>query len=92
MAMGPICIITPSGMICSSSRPMKRHFPKPQPPGDEPVTTLASKVYDDVFGALAKDVPDPKLRDVYATACQLIAQGSVTLKTPFTITATADNT
>ncbi len=90
MALGPICIITPSGMICSSSKPMKRHFPKP--PADEPATTLAGDVYNAVYTTLQKHVLDDKLRDVYATACQLIAQGKVTLNTPFTITATADQT
>jgi hypothetical protein len=87
VAQGPICIITPTGMVCASSKPMKRHFPKPE----APVTSaLADKVYDAVNNALKNDIADAQLRDVYATVCELMAQGGVTTRTPFTVTAAAN--
>ncbi len=89
MAMGPICIITPSGMICSSSKPMKSHFPAQGPVG---ASSVAASVYDAVDHALASIITTPKVREVYATVAQLMAQGQVNLKEAFTITATADQT
>ncbi len=86
MAMGPICIITPSGMVCSSSKPMQRHHPKP--PRPENATPLATKVYDAVDTALKGLVPDVVERELYATVAQLMAQGKVNEREAFTITAT----
>lgn len=86
MAQGPICIITSSGMICASS-PMTQHFPRPGGPvGSE----TAERVYRAVDQALKDLVPNGAERWLYATVAQLMAQGKVSAKQPFTVTATAD--
>lgn len=86
MAQGPICIITSSGMICASS-PMTQHFPRPGGPvGSE----TAERVYRAVDQALKDLVPNGAERWLYATVAQLMAQGKVSSKQPFTVTATAD--
>ncbi len=87
MAQGPICIITSSGMICASS-PMTQHFPRPGGPvGSE----TAERVYRAVDHALKDIVPNARERWIYATVAQLMAQGKVSVRQPFTVTATADD-
>jgi hypothetical protein len=81
VAKGPICIITPTGMVCCSSRPMKRHFPNE---GKEDATAETEKVYTAVEGALGR----VSGRDTILTVVQLMVQAKVTDAMPFTITAT----
>jgi hypothetical protein len=86
VAQGPICIITPSGMVCCSSKPMKQHFPKV---GDEVPSADTDNVCHAVETALA---PYAKLVavDTILSVVQLMVHAKVTDKTPFTITATME--
>ncbi len=81
----PICIITASGMVCASSKPMKRHFPHDGP--ERPVRGLDA-VVDDVAAALRRHRVSG--RETIATVVQLMVQVGVNDATPFTVNATLD--
>ena len=78
----PNCIITASGMVCASSRPMKHHFPSSGP--ERPVRGLDA-VVDAVSAALRHS--HVRGRETIATVVQLMVQVGVDDATPFTISA-----
>ncbi len=83
--MAKICIITPSGMICSSS-PLKYHKPSNQPcidPFSSPQGPKAKKVRDGLPAAGCT----PDEQDLIGTVAELMLAADVKKGQPFTIVA-----
>lgn len=83
----PICIITASGMICASSKPMRFHSghgtpactDKPGPSGKN------DKIVSDVVGVLKANQVPPDTADTMGTVIQVMLESGLDHKAAFTI-------
>ena len=92
MATGPICIITPSGMVCASSPTMRRHYPpgSRKDCGPENPRKDLDKVVEAVKATLSSAPFSVSGQETIATVVQLMVQMDVDDTMPFTIHSTLD--
>ncbi len=83
MAKSPICIITPSGMICSSS-PLKRHHPTGSACQDNIAHPQGSKA-DDVKAKIKETICTPAEKALIGTVAELLLAADPKDNEPFTI-------
>jgi len=84
----PICIITASGMVCASSKPMRVHKPHGGAAcTDKPGPTPANdKIVSAVKATLTTNSAPPAAIDTMCTAIQVMLESGVDDSTSFTIT------
>jgi hypothetical protein len=79
MAQGPICIITPTGMVCASSPKLKRHHVFGTPCKDMPAPSARNAaIVSAVQTALRKTARFSKATaDLYGTVVQVMLEENV---------------